>query len=380
MTFWIHVESFRVKRRLAGIAILLGAALPAMAGEVIFRDDFNAPTLESGWSFVRENPEMHSLTDRVGYFRIDTERGALEEGGVARNFLLRDITGDFVLEVRLEFNPRAAREFGGILVYFDDANAVALGLTFVSGERGEFRGIALVGVADGDAVDERAVARFDDESAVNPNVVYLRLLRSGAQFVAGFSDDGTNFIELGSITAALPASVQVGLGAANGDFPECGADCDISIPADFDYFQISSFDGVPPGGSDLPALVELIIEGPDALEGGSMASFTATAVFDDDTEQDVTDDADWSLAPIGVGTIDGGVLAADPVAVTQQATIVASYTHSTTAVGETTLTATKVVQILAASGGPSMCGAGVATLMWMPLLSFAIVRRRRHGV
>ena len=282
MTFWIHVESFRVKRRLAGIAILLGAALPAMAGEVIFRDDFNAPTLESGWSLVRENPEMHSLTDRVGYFRIDTERGALEEGGVARNFLLRDITGDFVLEVRLEFNPRAAREFGGILVYFDDANAVALGLTFVSGERGEFRGIALVGVADGDAVDERAVARFDDESAVNPNVVYLRLLRSGAQFVAGFSDDGTNFIELGSITAALPASVQVGLGAANGDFPECGADCDISIPADFDFTPLGKKihrldpNAVQSAGRFVGLFVELTADvqhGHHSFQRGDVAAF-----------------------------------------------------------------------------------------------------------
>ncbi len=142
MTFWIHVESFRAKRRLAGIVVLVGAALPAMGGEVIFRDDFNAPTLDSGWSFVRENPATHSLTDRPGYFRINTERGALEEGGFANNLLVRDLTTDFVLETRMEFNPRAAREFGGIIVYADDANAVALGLTFVSGERGEFRGVA----------------------------------------------------------------------------------------------------------------------------------------------------------------------------------------------------------------------------------------------
>lgn len=336
--------------------IFHGASVLAAAVE--FRDDFSSDELEAGWSFVREDASAHSLTDRPGYFRIDTERGAVSEGLPVNNLLLRPFLGDLILETRVEFNPERAQEFAGLVVFQDDANAVALGLVYAQGDRGVFRGVALLGVSGGVGSSQRPGAFYDAESTANPNVVYLRLLRSGDQFVAGYSADGVTYADIGSLSNPMADDVRVGLATANGDFPECGDDCDVSIPADFDFFQISTFSGSDGGSSGGVTLESVEIDGPDEVDGGSDAEFTLTATLSDGSSVDVTADADWTIAPPDLGSIDAGVLDAVGVTATSQVTLVASYTLLTSG-GTVTKTDSVLVRISPASlgaSGPRTCG------------------------
>lgn len=346
----------------------LAAALSASAlsaAEVQLRDDFSTASLQAGWSFVREDAAAHSLTDRPGFMRILTQRGAVSDGVPVSNLLLRDASGDFILETKLEFNPERAQQFAGLLVYEDDANALAFGLVYVSGVRGVFRGVAMLGVTDGVASASRPTAFYDEDSAENPNVVYLRLLRSGDQFVAGYSEDGLSFTDIGTLTSPLSRAVSVGFAAANGDFTDCGADCDVSIPADFDYFQLSTFTGGE-GPGDGVTLESVALEGPDEVDGGDDAEFALVATLSDGTTLDVTADAEWTVAPATAGSIEEGVLSAADVQATTQATVVASYTRLSSG-GSQTQTDSVLVRITAPpTSGPTGCG--VAQL---PLLLFA---------
>lgn len=349
-------------------ASVLGAA-------VEFRDDFSSAELAAGWSFVREDASAHSLTDRPGFLRIDTQRGAGSNGGPIRNLLLRPQSGDFILETRLEFNPERAQQFAGLAVYADDANNVALGLVYAAGDRGIFRGIALLGVTDGQAASTRPGAFYDAESSENPNIVYLRLLRSGDQFVAGYSPDGVTYTDIGSVTNALPDDVQVGLAAANGDFEGCGDDCDVSIPADFDYFQISTFSGSD-GGTGGVTLESIELEGADEVDGGDSAEYTVTANFSDGTSVEVTGEALWTIAPAELGSIDAGAFEASDVAATSQVTLVASYTQLSSG-GAMTRTDSLLIRITPPTSGPNgprACGAAMLPITF--LISLAWLDRR----
>ncbi|MFQ5491950.1 MAG: hypothetical protein ACE5GE_14630, partial [Phycisphaerae bacterium] len=82
-----------------------GGAAVSAAAEVAFRDDFDDAQLEAGWTFVREQADDHSLTERPGFFRVQTRRGILGEQATVENLLLRPVTGDFILETRVEFAP-----------------------------------------------------------------------------------------------------------------------------------------------------------------------------------------------------------------------------------------------------------------------------------
>ncbi len=359
------------------------AASPTPAAEVVFRDDFDSPELEQGWVIVNEDAARYTLTAREGFFRINTQRGTVGESVTVRNLLLREMSGAFILDTRVEFNPRAAQEFAGVAVYLDDAHAVALGLAFASGERGRFRGIVMLSVGeDSDGDGRRPGAFYDEANAENPNAVYLRLLRSGDKFVGAFSPNGQTYTDIGTITNEMPNTVMVGLGAANGDYSGCGSECDLSIPADFDFVQISKLaDGEPIIDVTLEAVT---VEGPDEVVAGSTVSFTAIASFSDGSTQDVTDQAEWIVAPSEVAQIEVGEFSAGAVDSTRQVTVVASYTQFTVN-GEVSQSGSKLVRVAVDSssggGGPParrLCGTGlvaIAPFILMPLLWRRLVSR-----
>ena len=358
-------------RRLMALAVAawtLSVGRPAVAAEVVFRDDFDAANLESGWTLIRENPSTNSLTAKPGFFRIDTERGTLGEDGSARNLLLRPMTGTFIIETRLEFNPRDGQQSAGLLIYLDDTHGVALGLAHATGDRGEFRGVALLSVSGlGDDTAQRAGAFYDETNAEDPNTIYLRLLRSGDLFVGAFSADGKIYTEIGTITADLPDEILVGVAAANGDFAGCGTECDLSIPADFDFVQISKL-----ADNDTPddaRLVSVALVGPDEIVAGAGASFTAIATFDDGTSLDVTGLAEWMVAPPGLGQIELGVLTTFAQNAETQVTVVATYSQASV-LAEVSRTDSTLVRLTIESAPvpppPTMCGNGLAMVgPWM---------------
>ncbi|MDO8630508.1 MAG: hypothetical protein Q7R41_08440 [Phycisphaerales bacterium] len=360
---------------------LLAAWRPGFAAQVAFRDDFNSPQLSEGWTVIREDPSTYSLTANPGFFRVQTVRGILGKDGTARNLLVRPMSGDFILDTRLVFDPRDGQPFGGLLVYQDDAHAVSIGLGFASGARGEFRGVIMLNVGEGvDTTENRPAARYDETNTSDPKTVYLRLLRQGDQFIGAYSEDGVNYRDLGTVTNPLADDISVGVGAANGDSPSCGPACDASIPADFDYFQISTLDGSGnPGEPPVEVtLVSVDISGPGNVVGGASADFMATARFSDGTSTDITQDADWVVAPSDIGAIEDGVLSAGTFSAARSATVVATFSQLTSS-GTVTRTGAVVIRIVTESsqGSPlQFCGVGVASLL--PLMGLPLLCRGRR--
>ncbi len=351
------------------------------AAEVVFRDDFNDASIAAGWTIIREDRATYSLTTRPGFFQIQTVRGNLGDSANARNILVRPISGDFILDTRLNFDPRDGQPFGGLIVYQDDHHAVTIGLVYASGARGEFRGPIMFNVGDGiDPTVSPPAARYDETNTTEPSVIYLRLLRRGDQFVGAYSQDGTSYRDLGTVFNALDKDVQVGVGAANGDSPSCGPACDVSIPADFDYFQITALDDAVIPDPDADAVLESVeISGPADVIGGASASFTARAIFSDGSSQDVTSVAQWQIAPTAVGAISGGVLSAETVVAARPATVVATFAQQSST-GSSTKSGALVVRIvpeLTPGRSLRVCGSGLGCVFPFMILVPLVGRRRR---
>lgn len=363
---------------LTAMVMALALAESVRANEIVFRDDFDASTLGSGWSILNESPANHSLTDRSGFYRVDTQRGTLGENSLVNNILLRDMTGGFILDARIEFDPQAGSQFAGVTVYVDELHSVALGLAYAAGERGEFRGVVLLNI-DGTTFSDsqRPGAFYNEDSVARPDVVFLRLLRFGDQFVGALSPDGLTYTDVGSVTNALPDAVSVGMVAANGDFAGCDTACDMSIPADFDFFQITVLDEIPDDGTTVgpSGTVSLSVTGPDAVVGGSSTDFAAIATDADAVETDVTILAEWLVAPSGAGTVTAGRFEAAEVTEVIQATLVATYLPDPN-VPEESFTAARVVRINPPRTGPRICGFGVGAMLPIFVLGLCLLRSR----
>lgn len=337
------------------------------SAQPIFRDDFDGPQLVAGWTVIRPDPSTYSLATAPGYFQILTSRGLLGEQGTARNLLVRPITGNFILETRLEFNPRDGQPFAGLLVYQDDGHAVSIGMVYASGERGQFRGIVMLNVGDDIDLTNRPASRYDESNTSSPNVVFLRLLRQGNQFVGAYSDNGVTYRELGTVINPLESTLSVGVGAANGDSVGCGPACDVPIPARFDYFQISDLSD---GGVDPPPqgmLSTLSIEGPESMIGGATGAFRAIALYVDGDSEDVSQGSEWIVAPPGIGFVENGLFQAAPTNSVRMATLVATYSQRGE-LGTVTRSAARLVRInpRSAGSGLNLCGAGMT--MFLPLV------------
>lgn len=361
--------------------MLVAGVLQARAQTISLRDEFNGG-LEPGWTWLNEDPARYSFTSRPGYLRILSQRGGIGTETGARNFLVREVTGDFIMEASVEFDPTVAAQSAGIVVYVNDATGVALGLSHAEGERGTFRGVGFLSSEGSPDTHQTTGAFYNEDHSSNPNLVYLRLLRNGNQFVSAFSPNGIQYAELTTfVNNAIPETVLVGLGASNGDYDGCGADCDTTTPADFDFFQLSTFgdDGNGDGGTPEPVLQQLTLEGPEAVTSGASADFTAIGAYNDGSTQNLTGQATWMVAPPEYASVSGGTLTAGTVDTPTQITLVADVSQEVAGT-IVTRTATMLVRIdpEGTGGSPPLCGmqAAAASLAGLTLMAVLPWRRR----
>lgn len=361
------------------VALTRSASAEAQSTTEVFRDDFSATTLETGWSFVREQTADWSLVSRPGFFQVTTRRGTFGAESAVNTLLVRPWEGDARIEARLEFDPRDAQQFAGLIFYQDDGHAVALGLTYAAGERGVFRGVALLAVGDDiDPAAQPPVAFYDESNAANPAVIHLRLLRVGDQFVGAYSPDGEIYSDIGTVTNVLEDDLLVGLGGANGDYAECGSACDATRIAAFDYFSVTNFGNEPPDDPAGVVLEDLQITGPAEVSGNTTAGYVLTAYYSDGTSEAVTDIAEWSVYPADAGSIAEGELSPAAVDADRNLTVVAAYSHVSGS-GETRLVSGRVVRVLAADDpapGRGLCGSGVLAAMSLALAGWSLIARR----
>jgi Tol biopolymer transport system component len=201
-----------------------------------WRDEFDGE-LADGWQWLNGDPDKHEFTTD-GFLRIYTSLG--ETGH--ENLLLRPVAdGDFSIETRLLFTPTSNFQFAGLVVWQDASNFLQLGRAFCDIEGiCVGNGIYFDYSLDGKRVDGNFATQIDNP--FDPAESYLRIERRGEMVRALYSHEGITWVEIG--IHWIPPGFQV-----NGVGLKSAQDLsDLSIPADFDYFEMTEGWGFLPEG------------------------------------------------------------------------------------------------------------------------------------
>lgn len=167
-----------------------------------------------GWQWIdpdeKDRPTPKDVKKRVLRVRIPTGKD-LGRGNFTAPRYIKPITGDFQIETRVSFLPKANYQGAGLLVYVSDRDFIRFERAY-GGEGGGGEGIRVDTCFGG---DYQPVATPDDIQTEAPDVE-LRILRSGGTFTAYWreNEDGV-WREAAAIETTFPATVFTGLIAAN---------------------------------------------------------------------------------------------------------------------------------------------------------------------
>ena len=186
----------------------------------LFWDDFSGE-LQPGWSWIRENDALWSLTSQPGFLRI-----VLDSAGRSRNLLVRSVASEnFQITTHVLFKPTTNFQAAGITVYQDDAIMVNLIRAYCNTTN--------VCVGNGAYFDRIENGRFTGSNfGIDTKLkdeAYLRIDKEGSVFTAYYSDDGANWQAIGQHELFM-TDPKVGL--TNGGSHIVGA---IAL---FDYFGL----------------------------------------------------------------------------------------------------------------------------------------------
>jgi beta-xylosidase len=191
----------------------------------LFRDDFDGK-LGDGWTWVGEDATHWNLTDAPGSMRIIAQGTNIGADGEPKNFLVYPAPeGSFEIETYMKFEPTSNFQFAGLLVYEAQGKAVQFGRAFAQCNFPDFcKDNALYF----DNPTQQGLPNFATPIS-DPSNVHLRLRREGNVYTAFYSEDGSQWTEVGPHNASI-TPLYVGLIASQAYEQE--------IPADFDYFSI----------------------------------------------------------------------------------------------------------------------------------------------
>ena len=200
-------------------------ATQAIVDPSYFRDDFDN-NLGPGWQWLREVPSNWSLTAIPGWLQINVDGGEVSDETMTNLLLRAAPAGNFQMETKITFSPKADFQFAGLIIYESPPNLIQAGRAFCD--------LPDVCVGDGLYVDY-----YNNGSFVTPNFaaaypeteVYLRLIRQGDTYTFQSSADGSEWILRGGTVSSMNP-LQIGLAA--------GQNTTGIIPASFDYFEVSS--------------------------------------------------------------------------------------------------------------------------------------------
>jgi len=172
-----------------------------------FVDDLDNEPLDSSWSWL--NP-----LDDCSYRIVETDQGqkGLEISAVNGRDLsgqnlsaprfIREVTGDFTVQVCILSPSEDKPQLGGLLIWKDESNY----LCFCKGDNDRY-GFQFYGYLD----KKQLMAGRGYLPDENDEKVYLRLERSGDIFSAYVSADGVNWLTCGKLTMSLDDPIQVGI-------------------------------------------------------------------------------------------------------------------------------------------------------------------------
>lgn len=195
------------------------------AGESIaakpYDDEFDGPSLNPNWYWIRETPTHWSLTSSPNYFHIVTQsKDIFQSGNTAPLLLQPPPLGDFDIVTRIAIAPSANYDQGGLIMYGNDDNYIRLTYGYFGGRKFEF--------------GKEVNGKFESVSIPAPtgDNFHLRILKSGQNFSSYYSQDGSDWIIIGKYLDVKIAVSQIGLTAFS--HPSS-----IEISADFDFFHVT---------------------------------------------------------------------------------------------------------------------------------------------
>jgi hypothetical protein len=169
-------------------------------------DNFDGPTLENRWTWVREDNSHWSLTDNPGFLRIIAQPGSLYGAIGNNNILLTGApSGNYQITTRVTISPIENFQGAGIIVYQDDDNYIRLSRRFAN-----------IGVSE------------------TSTTIYLRISKVGESFSGYYSTNGSDYTLVGQIGGTI-TSAQIGITS------ECGPSV-LEMPSDYDFFQLEQND------------------------------------------------------------------------------------------------------------------------------------------
>jgi hypothetical protein len=193
-----------------------------------FDDEFSSPTLDSKWHWIREDPTHWSLTASPGYLRIITQRRDIWRDNNSAPLLLQSLqalsSSTLVIQTRIVIAPVANYHQGGLVFYDDDDNFVRLTYAYINGLGFEF------GKETGGDFQRILVS-----APLGIDGFHLRIVKRDMSYYGYYSQDGENWTLIGVHENVEISPSEIGLLAFNGEDVTS-----IEIPADFDYFRVTS--------------------------------------------------------------------------------------------------------------------------------------------
>lgn len=184
-------------------------------------DEFNTASLESQWTWIRENDSNWSLEERSGYMRIVSEDGDIAGSrDDARNILLTGAPdGDWTIATKLDGKPDSQWSQGGLVVYMNDNTYLRATRLFGEGNQFQFD-TQLSAIREHEEVPD----------AIESTEAYLKVEKKGDTYRAYYSADGVEYTQIGTERTAELTDLKIGLIACGGT----------GLTVDFDYFHIAT--------------------------------------------------------------------------------------------------------------------------------------------
>jgi hypothetical protein len=192
-----------------------------------FVNNFDSPTLDSCWFWIREDTSHWSLTERPGWMRIVTQDGFVGYNNNSNMLLRRKPMAPFTVETKLVITPAVPYQNGQLVLWEAADKFIHL---YRHADVGGGQMICFQGAA-GSGIN--SCASFAD------SLTWLRLTISGDLVSAYFARDASSWLWLGSAIQpwVFDTNAFVGLSADNN-----GAHAP-EIPVDFDYFRVDPLPG-----------------------------------------------------------------------------------------------------------------------------------------
>lgn len=208
-----------------GIYDCVDATIACPPTPVPFAENFDNISLDTCWSWVRQDPTHWSLTERPGWMRLQSIPGDVDwYVETMKNRLYKRVSDtNFRIETKLEFTP-VADNSAAIFAGLDETNFICVARQTYGGIRAH-------------VFDNNWNTAYVD-LAENWNPVHLRIEKVGDRYSTYASPDSSIWHHVATWQRNFAANGTLSVGIYSYRYSESP-----QLPADFDYFRVDPLPG-----------------------------------------------------------------------------------------------------------------------------------------